>query len=138
ALARNCGLSRGAGGTSVAHPPAFTRCAHRRTLQEGDMSQTTRNKPGLRRPPQGKTIAEVMTPNPVSLRADATLEEAVTFLVETGYSAAPVIDDAGRPVGVISRTDIVVYDRERLALPSAALHYFESADLIAGAVRETE
>ena len=73
-----------------------------------------------RRPGAGKTVAEVMTPNPTSIRADAALEEAVAFLVDSGYSAAPVIDEAGRPVGVISRTDVVVYDRERLALPKAA------------------
>jgi CBS domain-containing protein len=66
-----------------------------------------------------------MTPNPVSIRDNATVEEAVAFLVDTGYSAAPVIDDAGRPVGVLSRTDIVVHDRERLALPASGPYYFE-------------
>jgi len=91
-----------------------------------------------RRPGTGKTVAEVMTPNPTSIRADAALEEAVAFLVDSGYSAAPVIDEAGRPVGVISRTDVVVYDRERLALPKAAPYYFESAGEIATAVREEQ
>jgi len=77
-----------------------------------------------------------MTPNPVSIRADATPEEAVAFLVDSGFSAAPVIDEAGRPVGVISRTDVVVYHRQRLLLPAAAPYYFESADEIAAAVGE--
>jgi len=79
-----------------------------------------------------------MTPNPRSIRADAPLEEAIAFLVDSGFSAAPVIDEAGRPVGVISRTDVVVYDRERLILPRAAPFYFESADEIAEAVREEQ
>jgi CBS domain-containing protein len=69
-----------------------------------------------------------MTPNPQSIRADALLEEAIAFLVDTGYSAAPVIDDAGRPVGVLSRSDVISYDRERLALPEAVPAYFESGD----------
>jgi CBS domain-containing protein len=93
------------------------------------MSPTSREGTSSRRPPAERTAAEVMTPNPVSIRDTATLEEAVAFLVDTGYSAAPVIDEAGRPVGVLSRTDIVVYDRERLALPPSGPWYFESADL---------
>jgi len=79
-----------------------------------------------------KLVADVMTPNPQSIRADALLEEAVAFLVDTGYSAAPVIDDAGRPVGVISRSDIVVHDHERLASSAGVPAYFESGDLDAG------
>jgi CBS domain-containing protein len=101
------------------------------------MMRTLRSE-AARRPARGKTVAEVMTPNPVSIRADATLPRAVAFLVDTGYSAAPVIDEAGRPVGVISRSDVVVYDRERLALPAEAPMYFESADLVAEAVRSEE
>jgi len=66
-------------------------------------------------PLTGKTAADLMTPNPVSIDAAATVAEVVAFLTDTGYSAAPVIDDAGRPVGVVSRTDIVVYDRARTA-----------------------
>jgi CBS domain-containing protein len=53
-----------------------------------------------------------MTPNPISLCAEATVQEAVALLTDHGFSAAPVIDEAGRAVGVISRADIVVHDRE--------------------------
>jgi CBS domain-containing protein len=60
-----------------------------------------------------------MTPNPVSLHGGATAAEVVAFLTDTGYSAAPVIDDAGRPIGVVSRSDVLVYDRAR-AGPGAA------------------
>lgn len=48
-----------------------------------------------------------MTTNPQSLRWDATVAEAAAFLSTRGYSAAPVIDEAGRPVGVVSRTDLL-------------------------------
>src|SRR5262249_50562305 len=61
-----------------------------------------------------ETAAELMTPNPVSIRVDATLHEAVAFLVDKGISGAPVIDEAGRPVGVLSQTDILVHDRENV------------------------
>jgi len=59
-----------------------------------------------------ETAADLMTVNPVSVREDATLREALGLLIDKGYSAAPVIDDAGRPVGVLSRSDLLVHDRE--------------------------
>jgi CBS domain-containing protein len=58
-----------------------------------------------------------MEPNPVSLEADATLGEALDLLVARGFSAAPVIDEAGRPVGVLSRSDLLVHERERGRTP---------------------
>src|SRR5947209_122626 len=61
-----------------------------------------------------KTAADLMTPNPVSIRDTATVAEAVALLTAKGISGAPVIDEAGRPIGVVSRADIIVYDRERL------------------------
>jgi CBS domain-containing protein len=56
--------------------------------------------------------AELMTPNPVSIRESATVREAIELLTRRGISGAPVIDRAGRPVGVVSRADILVHDRE--------------------------
>jgi len=82
---------------------------------------------GSPRPPEEKPAAELMTPNPVSIRENAPLEEAIAFLTDKGFSAAPVIDEAGRPVGVISRTDILVHDREKIAFPAAGPLYFEKA-----------
>ena len=62
---------------------------------------------------EAKTAADLMTPNPVSLRAAASVPEAVAMLTDRGFSAAPVIDAAGRPVGVLSRTDLLVHEREQ-------------------------
>jgi CBS domain-containing protein len=50
---------------------------------------------------------EVMTRNPLSISEAATLRDAATFLTSKDISAAPVINEAGRPVGVISLADIV-------------------------------
>jgi CBS domain-containing protein len=55
---------------------------------------------------------DVMTPNPVSIRDELTVHEAVVFLTERKISAAPVINEAGRPVGVVSEADILRHDRE--------------------------
>src|SRR5262249_38997375 len=73
-----------------------------------------------------ETAADLMTPNPVSLRAYATLKEAIVLLTDKGFSAAPVIDEAGRPVGVLSRSDILVHDRETVRhVPPVPDYYAE-------------
>lgn len=60
-----------------------------------------------------ETAADLMTRKPISVRDTATLGEAVGLLADKGFSAAPVIDLAGRPVGVLSRSDILIHDRAR-------------------------
>src|SRR5262249_57956262 len=60
------------------------------------------------------TAADLMTPTPVSIRDVAAVQEAVRLLTDKGISAAPVIDEAGRPVGVLSRADVIVHDREKV------------------------
>jgi CBS domain-containing protein len=61
--------------------------------------------------------ADLMSDNPVSIRLEASVMEATALLTDRGFSAAPVIDVAGRPVGVISRADILVHDREFHRVP---------------------
>ncbi len=53
------------------------------------------------------TVSDLMTDNPLSISSTATAQEVVSLLTEHQFSAAPVIDDVGHPVGVISRTDLV-------------------------------
>jgi CBS domain-containing protein len=57
-------------------------------------------------------VKELMSPNPVSIRRDASIREALELLTDYGFGAAPVIDEAGRPVGVVSRTDVLIHERE--------------------------
>jgi CBS domain-containing protein len=57
------------------------------------------------------TAADMMTSNPISIAADATVTDAVDLLSRRGFSAAPVVDSAGRPVGVLSVSDILVHYR---------------------------
>ncbi len=58
------------------------------------------------------TAQELMTPSPLSIRETASVREALAFLVDRGISGAPVIDKAGRAVGVLSQTDLLIHDRE--------------------------
>jgi CBS-domain-containing membrane protein len=59
------------------------------------------------------TAAEIMTPGPVSLSASDTVAEATQFLTEKAFGAAVVIDDAGHPLGVVTKTDVLVHARQR-------------------------
>lgn len=61
-----------------------------------------------------RTAEEFMVPNPISVRGDATIPEAVALMTDRGFCAAPVIDEAGRPVGVLSRTDVLIHEREQV------------------------
>lgn len=68
------------------------------------------------------TAAKVMTPNPKSINRHATVRETAEILHEQGLHIAPVIDDAGRPIGVVSRTDLLDYwgrRRDRLTALAA-------------------
>lgn len=76
---------------------------------------------------QAETAADLMMPDPVSILADASLKEGIALLIDRGFSAAPVIDDAGRPIGVLSRSGIVVHDREKT--PSVC-EFYDRADLV--------
>jgi CBS domain-containing protein len=76
---------------------------------------------------RAETAEDLMMPNPVSVREGATVREAMALLIDKGFSAAPVIDDAGKPVGVISRSDILVHERERIE--HAAPEFYHRGEL---------
>jgi len=80
-----------------------------------------------------QAAGDLMTPNPVSIRDTATIREAVALLTDKGFSAAPVIDEAGRPVGVVSRGDILVHEREKVGVPGSVPDYYAGAELAAQA-----
>jgi len=81
---------------------------------------------------RAETAADLMTPNPVSIRDVATIHEAVAMLADMGFSAAPVIDKAGRAVGVLSRADIVVHDREKVEYLEPVPEFYDKSELRTG------
>jgi CBS-domain-containing membrane protein len=58
--------------------------------------------------------ADLMSASPMSVQAAATVPEVVAALTGRGCPAAPVIDEGGRPIGVVSRGDLLIHERERL------------------------
>lgn len=59
-----------------------------------------------------QTAQDLMVSNPISIDEAITVHEAAGVLTDRGIHSVPVINDAGRAVGVLSRTDIVRYERE--------------------------
>lgn len=53
---------------------------------------------------------DIMNPNVVTVTDTMDLREAAKILVEERISGAPVVDDLGNLVGVISQSDLVEYD----------------------------
>lgn len=53
-----------------------------------------------------KTVAEVMSTDPITVSPETSLQEAIQILAEKKISGLPVIDAQGQLVGVISETDL--------------------------------
>jgi CBS domain-containing protein len=71
-------------------------------------------RPSLR----AETAAELMTPNPVCVRDNATLAEVMDLFIDKAFTAAPVIDEAGHPIGVVSQSDLLIHERQKSRRPA--------------------
>ncbi|MFF8841960.1 CBS domain-containing protein [Streptomyces sp. NPDC015127] len=54
-----------------------------------------------------RSVADLMTPEAVCVQRGTTFKEIARLLDEFGITAVPVIDDDGRPVGVVSEADLL-------------------------------
>lgn len=54
-----------------------------------------------------KTVADVMSRDPITVKQQTPIKETIKILVEHRISGLPVVDDAGKAVGVISETDLL-------------------------------
>ncbi|MCB2224485.1 MAG: CBS domain-containing protein [Actinobacteria bacterium] len=52
-------------------------------------------------------VRDIMTTDPISVRGDTTLKEAARIMVRHKVSGLPVIDEAGRLVGIITEGDFL-------------------------------
>jgi stage IV sporulation protein FB len=67
----------------------------------------------LRAMSQGVPVSAAMMTQYATLTPDASVDEAVQTLLRTSQSEFPVVDTAGKPVGVLGRNDIIRALRER-------------------------
>lgn len=71
-----------------------------------------------------KTVADIMSRNPISVRPETPLQEAIKIMAERRISGLPVVDQAGKLVGVISETDLMW--RETGVTPPAYIMILDS------------
>jgi len=62
---------------------------------------------GQARDPGRTTLAEVMTPNPEALTAAHRVAYAVHCMSVAGYRTVPLVDGEGRPVGIVTVSDVI-------------------------------
>ena len=78
---------------------------------------------------QALLARDVMTRNVVCVRMATNLRELEKIFLEKRISGAPVVDDAGRLVGVISQTDLVYYHLTRGDRPFHGSDFYRSAQI---------
>jgi CBS domain-containing protein len=54
-----------------------------------------------------RVVGELMNPDVVALQPDLPVPKAQALLADRSVSGAPVVDDSGRIVGVVSQNDLV-------------------------------
>jgi CBS domain-containing protein len=54
-----------------------------------------------------KTVADAMSRDPIVVRPETPLNEAIKILAERHISGLPVVDETGQVVGIISETDLM-------------------------------
>jgi CBS domain-containing protein len=59
-----------------------------------------------------KTVGEVMTRDPILVKPQTPLEEAIKILAEKRIGGLPVVDDSGKLVGVLSEGDLMWQEAE--------------------------
>ena len=52
-------------------------------------------------------VRDLMTPNPSVVKQDTAIEEVIDVMDKKGIEMVPVVEDDGRLIGVISRSDIL-------------------------------
>jgi CBS domain-containing protein len=52
-------------------------------------------------------LSEIMTNDVLCVTADVLVDDIATMLLDRNFSAVPVVDGAGRPIGIVSKTDLL-------------------------------
>ena len=63
----------------------------------------------MKRDNQPLTASDIMTTDVVAFRGDTEVVDAVQQLLDRGYSGAPVVDDAGRLIGMFTERDCLFF-----------------------------
>lgn len=67
-----------------------------------------------------QTVGEIMVREVKTISPEATLQEAAEMLTLQNISGAPVVDGAGKLIGILSESDLLNETKKRAALPRVA------------------
>ena len=81
-----------------------------------------------------KTVREVMTKHVATIRTQETVHDAIRLMAENRLSALPVVDQAGRCVGVVSQSDLIALASEADSEERSTTSGGSLTDLIFGRV----
>jgi len=70
-----------------------------------------------------KIIAALMSRDVISVRPDTTVREAERLLSENHISGVPVLDEEGKPLGVVSQHDLVRHEAKRQTAEESGLFF---------------
>jgi CBS domain-containing protein len=74
-------------------------------------------------PSRKRRVHELMNPDVLCLKPDTTVREAEQLLARRGVSGAPVVDERGRAVGVVSQSDLVRHQAQRTTAEESGRFY---------------
>lgn len=82
-------------------------------VSDRDIKQTMGPPSNLKGPlddaEANQPVSAIMTRNPISVRPEDTLQEAIRRILENRISGLPVVDREMRLVGIVSEIDIMEY-----------------------------
>lgn len=67
------------------------------------------------------TVGELMTRKVLAVYPSTPIEHLILLLVDEDINAVPVLDAKGRPIGIVSKTDLVLDDYDWAELRDEAL-----------------
>lgn len=67
----------------------------------------------------GATVRDVMTTSVITVRGDTPFKELAEVLARSRVSGFPVVDQAGRVIGVVSETDLLIKEADQAGHPAS-------------------
>ena len=81
-------------------------------------------------------IKDIMTKDPITIPLDYTIDEAAEVLLENKLSGAPVVDDKGQVVGIITQIDIFRVLVSFTGVKKAGIQFAFQLEDLPGSIKE--
>lgn len=75
-----------------------------------------------------RRVGDLMNPNVVCVRPDMSVRDVELLFGERRITGAPVVDEGGQPLGVVSQHDLIVHQAHRATAGSSGRFYTDVED----------